>query len=97
MRQIEHWVQESVNRRFPRKAARHRRRRGQLRARPEQVYLTIVWDHQAGHVVWIGKGKDQDTLEQFFEKLGPRRCCRLVAITTEMAHGYINAAHEYAP
>jgi len=70
MRLITHWVQESIDRRFRRK----------LRligvdevsyGRGQNKYLTIVWDHEAGHVVWIGKGKEEDTLKEFFEKLGP--------------------------
>lgn len=96
MRLITHWVQEATERRF----------RGKLRTigvdevsygRGQNKYLTIVWDHEAGHVVWIGKGKEQDTLNQFFAKLGPRRSRRLVAVTMDMAQGYINAVREHAP
>jgi len=96
MRLITHWVEEKVERRFHRK----------LRiigvdevsyGRGQHKYLTIVWDHEAGRVVWIGKGKEEDTLRQFFMKLGPRRSRRLIAVTLDMAQGYINAIHEHAP
>lgn len=96
MRLITHWVQEATDRRFRRK----------LRfigvdevsyGRGQNKYLTIVWDHEASHVVWIGKGKEQDTLKQFFEKLGPRRSRRLVAVTMDMAQGYMSAVREHAP
>ncbi|HEX7508956.1 MAG TPA: ISL3 family transposase, partial [Polyangia bacterium] len=96
MRLITHWVEEAVERRFHRK----------LRiigvdevsyGRGQSKYLTIVWDHEAGHVVWIGKGKQEDTLKQFFAKLGLRRAHRLVAVTLDMAQGYINAICEHAP
>jgi len=96
MRLITHWVEESAERRFRRK----------LRTigvdevsygRGQSKYLTIVWDHQAGHVVWIGQGREEHTLKTFFEKLGRRRCHRLVAVTLDMAQGYINAVREHAP
>ena len=96
MRLIEHWVLEATERRLRRK----------LRfigvdevnyGRGQTKYLTIVWDHEAGHAVWIGKGKDERTLNQFFEKLGRRRARRLVAVTMDMAQGYINAVREHAP
>ncbi len=96
MRLITHWVEDAVERRFHRK----------LRiigvdevsyGRGQNKYLTIVWDHEAGHVVWIGEGKQEETLKQFFVKLGPRRSHRLVAVTLDMAQGYINAICEHAP
>jgi hypothetical protein len=30
----------------------------------------VVWDHQRSRIVWIGHGKDRDTLDAFFRKLG---------------------------
>jgi transposase len=96
MRLITHWVEEATARRFRRK----------LRTigvdevsygRGQHKYLTIVWDHEAGHVVWIGKGKEEQTLRQFFDKLGRRRSRRLLAVTLDMAQGYINAIREHAP
>jgi transposase len=60
-------------------------------------YLTLVWDHDQGQVVWIARGREQETLEAFFRKLGPRRSHNLKCVTMDMAHGYINAAREHAP
>src|SRR5262249_19231408 len=76
MRLIERWVEESAARQF----------RRPLRVigvdevsygRGHQKYLTIVWDHARARVVWIGQGRERDTLDAFFAKLGTRRSRRL--------------------
>jgi transposase len=36
-------------------------------------YLTIVRDLDAG-VIWVGIGRKKETLDQFFEELGKRKC-----------------------
>lgn len=96
MRLIEHWVEESAARHF----------RAPLRrigvdevsyGRGQSKYLTIVWDHDRSRIVWIGRGRDRDTLDGFFAKLGPRRARRLVVVTMDMAQGYIGAVQAHAP
>jgi transposase len=62
--------------------------------RGQNNYLTIGWDHEAVRVVWIGKDKEEETLKQFFAKLGPRRSRRLVAVRLDMAQGYIDAIQD---
>jgi len=71
MRLVERWVRESAERHFRRSL----RRIGVDEVsygRGRQKYLTIVWDHDRGGMVWIGQGREQETLCQFFDKLGPR-------------------------
>lgn len=95
MRLIERWVMECAEKRFHRPL----RRIGVDEisyGRGQKKYLTIVWDHDRGEVVWIGKGRDQDTLDSFFAKLGRRRSQRLECITMDMAKGYITAAEQHA-
>ncbi len=95
MRLLERWVRESAEKHF-----RHRLRRIGVDevsyGRGHRKYLTIVWDHDRGHVVWIGKGKERDTLDQFFAKLGKRRSKRLVCVTMDMAEAYIGAVRTHA-
>jgi transposase len=96
MRLIERWVRESAEKRFRRRL----RRIGVDEVsygRGQQKYLTIVWDHDRGQVVWIGKGREQETLTGFFEKLGRRRAHKLVCVTMDMAEGYIRAVEKHAP
>jgi transposase len=96
MRLIERWVEESSERLF----------RLPLRrigvdevnyGRGKDKFLTIVWDHDRARIAWIGHGRDRKTFDAFFEKLGPRRCHRLVAVTMDMAPYYIAAAKHHAP
>ena len=96
MRLLERWVQESAEKQFRRKL----RRIGVDEVsygRGHKKYLTIVWDHDSGRAVWIGKGREQDTLDAFFVKLGARRARRLVCVTMDMAKGYIAATKQHAP
>jgi transposase len=43
-----------------------------------QRYLTIVVDHETARVVWAQEGRDEATLECFFDRLGPVRARREV-------------------
>lgn len=96
MRLIERWVQESAARQF----------RRPLRVigvdevsygRGQSKYLTIVWDHDRTRVAWIGQGRERDTLDAFFAKLGPRRSRRLRVVTMDMWQGYISSVKAHAP
>lgn len=96
MRLIERWVEESAARHF----------RAPLRrigvdevsyGRGQSKFLTVVWDHDRTRIVWIGHGRDRDTLSAFFTKLGPRRSKRLKVVTMDMAQGYIAAVQAHAP
>ncbi len=96
MRLVERWVTAAAGRRFRRKM----RRIGVDEVsygRGQQKYLTIVWNHDRSEVVWIGKGRERDTMAAFFAALGARRAGRLTCVTMDMAHGYISATKEHAP
>jgi transposase len=96
MRLIERWVEESAARHF-RRPLKHIGVDEISYGRGQDKYLTIVWDHDRSRIVWIGRGRDRDTLGAFFSKLGPTRSHRLVAVTMDMAQGYIAAAATHAP
>jgi len=44
-------------------------------------YLTVVVDHGAGHIVWLKKGRNAQTLQAFFAELGPERCQQIAAVS----------------
>ena len=88
MRLIEQWVSECAYQHF-RRPLRVLGIDEVSYGRGQQKFLTIVWDHQRSRIVWIGKGRDRDTLGGFFAKLGHRRAHRLAAVTMDMAKGYI--------
>ncbi|MBN2839972.1 MAG: ISL3 family transposase, partial [Coriobacteriia bacterium] len=53
--------------------------------RKGQRYLTVVVDHESNHVVWAAEGRDEATLERFFERLGPKRSKELRFVTADGA------------
>lgn len=60
-------------------------------------YLTIVTDHRRARVVWIGVGKNADTVSEFFTALGKERASKLEVVSIDMAKAYIEAVKEHAP
>lgn len=69
----------------------------ELSYRRHHEYVTVVVDHNRGHVVWAHPGKNADTLKAFFAELGPERCAQLAAVTIDMSAAYIKAVTECAP
>ncbi len=57
-------------------------------------YLTVVVDHDSGDIIWAGKGRRAESLQPFFELLGPAGCAAIEFVTMDMAVGYINAVTE---
>jgi transposase len=50
-----------------------------------QRYLTVVVDHETARVVWVQEGRDEATLERFFDRLGPARTAALRFVTADGA------------
>jgi transposase len=48
-------------------------------------YLTVVVDHDTGHLVWAAAGRDAATLGKFFDLLGPERCGQITHISPDAA------------
>lgn len=98
MRLIERWVEESAERHF-RAPLRHIGVDEVSYGRGQHKFLTVVWDHDRSRIVWIGHGRDRDTLDAFFAKLDAKtaRSRRLAAVTMDMAQGYIAAVTTHAP
>lgn len=58
-------------------------------------YMTVVLDYDTGRVVWMGRGRQTATLDQFFRKMPPtvRNCIRAVAI--DMWEPYIQCVRRW--
>jgi hypothetical protein len=56
-----------------------------------QRYLTSVVDHHAGAIVWCSPGRNAQTLQAFFDELGPERAATIRAVSIDMSGGYENA------
>jgi transposase len=62
-----------------------------------QRYLTSVVDHQRGAIVWCAPGRNAQTLQGFFDELGPERAKTIRAVSIDMSGGYEKAIRENAP
>ena len=60
-------------------------------------YLTVIADHDTGHVVWVGRGRSHAVLSSFYEALGPERCAQIEAISMDMANVWRAPTEHYAP
>lgn len=60
-------------------------------------YLTVVTDLLGGKVVWVGEGKSEETLGEFFALLGPERCAKLEVVAMDMSKAFRQAVRGYAP
>ena len=60
-------------------------------------YLTIVTDLLTRRVIWVGEGKNADTLMGFFDELGERRCRKLEMIAMDMSGAFRKAVGERVP
>ena len=60
-------------------------------------YLTIVVDHDRRRVVWAGKGRSAETLEAFFDRLGPAGCARIELVTADLASSWQKALRARVP
>jgi transposase len=64
--------------------------------RRRHKYLTVVADHDSGHVIWVTEGRTRESFEAFFDELGPERAAGLEAITLDGSAVYRTVAKERA-
>ncbi len=57
----------------------------EISVREGQRYITVVVDHDTGHLVWAHPGQDIKTVEKFLDLLGKDRCERIELISCDMA------------
>jgi transposase len=60
-------------------------------------FLTLVTDHDTGHVVWLGEGRSQTVLAQFYETLDPAGRDRVQAVSMDMTRIYREATRTWLP
>jgi transposase len=59
--------------------------------RKRRHYITTVVDHDRKRIVWAAKGKSSETLNAFFDELGPERVAKLEIITIDMSAAFIKS------
>jgi transposase len=52
-------------------------------------YMTVVLDYDTGRVVWMGEGRQKDTLDGFFGNMPPTVRNAIVAVAVDMWEPYI--------
>ncbi len=57
-------------------------------------YLTVVRDVDKRKVIWVGKGRKKETLDEFFRKLGEDRSKRIELAVMDMWDPYIASVKE---
>ena len=65
--------------------------------RKGQRYLTVVVDHDTGRLVWAKPGRDEATVEAFFDALGDDRAAALRLISTDAGSWITNVVDRRAP
>lgn len=60
-------------------------------------YLTVVVDHETGRLVWAKQGRNQETLEKFFDELGDERTTLLTHVSCDGAEWIHAAVRARAP
>ena len=60
-------------------------------------YLTVVVDHDTGRLVWAGVGRNDATLDGFFELLGPDRCARISHVSADGADWIARSVAKHCP
>lgn len=60
-------------------------------------YLTVVVDHDSGRLVWAAVGRDETTLNRFFEALGPERCALISHVSADAAAWIANSVRANCP
>ena len=65
--------------------------------RKRHHYLTVVVDHDTRRVVWAGKGRSAETLDGFFNLLGPSGCEGIALVTVDLAASWQKALRARVP
>ena len=65
--------------------------------RKRHHYLTVVVDRDTRRVVWAGKGRSAETLDGFFNLLGPSGCEGIALVTVDLAASWQKALRARVP
>lgn len=60
-------------------------------------YVTIVTDCDIGKVIWVSEANKKESLDQFFQILGPERCAKIKTVSKDLHKPYALSCDEYIP
>lgn len=88
----------SLEMRFSKPKLRHLKRIAidEIAVRKGHRYLTLVLDLDSGRVVYVGKGRSKQSLDEFWKRLAASRA-KIQAVATDMSPAYAGAVQEHLP
>ena len=60
-------------------------------------YVTVVTDCDIQKVIWVSEGNRKDSLDQFFQILGPERCAKIKTVSKDLHKAYASSCTEFIP
>lgn len=63
----------------------------------QDKFLTVVTNHAAGKIAWMAEGRCQETVEAFFDDLGPERSALLTHVSADGAEWIHDVVRARAP
>ena len=60
-------------------------------------YMTVVLDYETGRVVWMGKGRNKETLDAFFAHLSDEQKQGIEAVAVDMWEAFTNRIAHHCP
>jgi transposase len=60
-------------------------------------YVTIVTDCDIKKVIWVSEGNKKESLDQFFQILGPERCSKIRTVSKDLWQPYSLSCQEFIP
>ena len=60
-------------------------------------YMTVVLDYSTGRVVWMGRGRNKETLDAFFAGMNAQQKQAIQAVALDMWEPFINRVQHHCP
>ena len=60
-------------------------------------YVTVILDYETGRIVWIGEGRSEETLDDFFKNMPEEGRSGVVAVAMDMWKPYLKAIKKWCP
>lgn len=69
----------------------------EIAVRKGHNYMTVVLDYDTGRVVWMGEGRQIETLDEFFKNMPENVRNGIQAVALDMWEAFINAVKRWCP
>jgi transposase len=69
----------------------------EIAVRKGHNYMTVVLDYDTGRVVWMGEGRQIETLDEFFKNMPENVRNGIEAVAIDMWEAYINSIGKWCP